>query len=169
MKRNIYGMRLLLSCDKYLPVDSSLIPTGELRSVQGTDFDFTAAAADEESTYGRKLGSAIPNIDGGGQPGIDHCFVVNQATSLMKHIATLTDEASGRQMIVEGTQPGVQIYTGNFLSLDAADNPYTQHNAICLETQAFPDSINQASFPSVILNPGEEYSHQTVFSFYQLS
>ena len=79
--------------------------------------------------------------------------------------AHVEDPASGRCMTVATTEPGVQIYTGNFLAKDAAQHPHVQHNAMCLETQHFPNAINTPSFPPVVLKPGETYHHHTVHKF----
>jgi aldose 1-epimerase len=143
--------------------------------VKGSAFDFTSE---------KKLSEGILNIEGGGQQGIDHCFVVTEAVSAegvynydpavqkrdkstyLRHIATFTDAVSGRRMTVRGTQPGVQVYTANFLSQDSAAYPFLQHNGMCLETNHFPDSPNNPSFPTTILRPTDEpYFHQTVHSF----
>eukprot|EP01041_Mallomonas_annulata_P002369 gene2369-4598_t len=165
-KDKVLGHKLQLSSDHYLPVDVHSIPTGDVTSVNNTPYDFTTPAL---------LGDRIPVIDGGGEPGIDHCFVVNNNTSAilqskttdeipLKHMATLSDEKSGRQIALYGSQPGVQVYTGNFLSKDDSCFPHTQHNAICLETQHFPDSVNQPHFPTTILSP-DTRSHAQVCSF----
>jgi aldose 1-epimerase len=128
----------------------------------GTPFDFTSSVDN-----GTLLGERIPLIDGGGSPGIDHTFIVDEKESAsgLRHIATLTDPYSGRQLILHGTQPGVQVYTSNFLSQDPEAFPFIQHNAICLETQHFPNSINEPSFPDCVLRPGEIYHHEGLFSF----
>jgi len=169
--RNVWDQKLILNCSRFLPVTTSQIPTGELAPVDGTPFDFT----NRKSVLGKKLGEAIPLIDGGGRPGVDHCFVVDgaveeySATSLhaspLRLVGSLTDEASGRQLTVRSTCPGVQVYTANWLSTEPADQPYTQYNGVCLETQHFPDAINQPAFPSCLLQPGKEYHQKTVFSF----
>ena len=80
-------------------------------------------------------------------------------------VAVLRDPASGRSMTVETTAPGVQLYTGNYLSKDAKDAPFTQHGALCLETQNYPNAINEPSFPSAVLRPGEKYSHVAKHTF----
>lgn len=169
--RNILQQKLLLNCDRYLPVSASQIPTGELASVEGTPFDFTKNA----TSYGKILGDAIPVIDGGGRPGVDHCFVINGAVesysasslhaSPLRLVGYLTDEVSGRQLTVKSTCPGAQIYTANWLSTDPIDHPYTQYNGVCLETQHFPDSINQPAFPSCLLRPENQYHQKTVLTF----
>ncbi|RYH31673.1 hypothetical protein EON65_02175 [archaeon] len=178
----IYDHHLQLSSSHYLPVDSTQIPTGQLEPVVNTPFDFTRE---------RKLIESIMAIDGGGRAGLDHCFVVDGAVqqvemtegtrldydydplqqlqgtkNFLRHVATLTDPVSGRQLIVHATQPGVQVYTGNWLSQSSSDHPYTQHNAICLETQHFPDAVNQPHFPPVLLTKSDSpYYHTSVFSF----
>lgn len=155
-RTSILDHRLQLNCERYLSVGATQIPTGELRAVAGTAFDLRAA---------RLLGEVVPLVDGGGQPGLDHCFEVVQGPSCstaLPLVAILTHEASGRQLLVHGSQPGVQVYTANFL---CGAPPETQHNAVCLETQHFPDAINQPAFASVLLRPGERYAQRTVFSF----
>ena len=167
--RKILDHKLHLSCSHYLPVTDELIPTGEIRSVKNTPFDFLCDASN-----GTVLGDVLGQIDGGGQPGLDHCLVVDgfveaaqeaDRTLRLRHVATLTDETSGRQLICRATLPAVQVYTANWLPADATQEPHVQHNAICLETQHYPDSPNQPTFPSTVLRPGEEYSHKVVFSF----
>lgn len=156
--RNIYEQTLQLSCHAYLPVDETKIPTGELASVENTLFDFITP---------KRLGSVVPLVDGGGKSGIDHCFVIDNwlNNGTLYHTATLIDHEAKRQMIVETTQPSVQVYTGNFMSTEQSMFPFVQHNAICLETQHFPDSPNQSHFPNTILHPGEKYYHKAVYSF----
>jgi len=157
-KRKVYDQHLLLNCSKYLPVDSTQIPTGELVDVVNTPFDFL--------NPGRRISKDIlEKIDGGGRNGLDHCYVVDGHENSLKHVATLSDELSGRTMKLYATQPGVQIYTANWLQLDEAAAPYTQHNAICLETQHFPDSVNQPQFPNAILYPNQTYEHLAEFVF----
>jgi aldose 1-epimerase len=182
----VYDHRLELSCDRYLPVDATQIPTGQLAPVEGTPYDLRAHP---DHRHGRRLGDVIPLIDGGGRPGVDHCFVVNGAVEdaagagdepVLRLVALLTDDASGRQLVCEASQPGVQVYTANWLaepssvaadgglhpsSVGEPDHPHTQHNGVCLETQHFPDAVNQPQFPSAILRPGEVYRHVAVFTF----
>ena len=167
-KSKILNHVLELNCDKYLPVDDTQIPTGELKVLKDTDMDFP---------IGSKLtiGSRINNIDGGGEPGYDHCYVINQEQQedndvdgevKLYHVATAYDPISGRRMNVKSSEPGVQLYTGNFLSKDVEkDVPHIQHNAFCLETQHFPNSINESTFPSVILKPGETFKSKTIHTF----
>ena len=168
-RRKILDHKVHLNCGHYLPATGELLPTGEVRSVKDSPFDF-----ENDISYGRRLGDVIPLIDGGGRPGIDHCFVVNGYVEeakgegvdrVLRHVATVTDEESGRQLVCKATLPGVQVYTANWLPDDSAQHPHIQHNAICLETQHFPDSPNQSAFPSTVLRPGDKYSHKAVFSF----
>ena len=175
LQSKVLDHTLQLSCDRYIPVTTpAAIPTGEIAPVSGTPFDFTTEKA---------LSEGILHIEGGGQQGIDHCFVVTDAlvngvythdpaaqradkTTFLRRIATFTDAVSGRRMTVSGTQPGVQVYTANFLSQDPAAHPFVQHNGLCLETNHFPDSPNNAHFPSTVLRPSDApYFHQTVHAF----
>ena len=158
----IYDHVLSLSCSHIVESDEQLIPTGTLLPVAETLFDFRSL----QHTRGRKLRESVLSVDGGGAKGIDHCFVIDNADSdnlKLIHAATLTDEVSGRQMILSTTQPGVQIYTANFLPSD--ESKYSQHNAICLETQHFPDAINRPEFASVVLRAGDCYEQQATFQF----
>ncbi len=149
-----------LFASHFLPVDASLIPTGEIRAVRGTVMDFTTPAPigarihadDEQLRYG--LG------------GYDHTWVIDGADGALRHAARLVDPSSGRVLDVLTTQPGIHLYTGN--SLDGtitARNGHvlTKHAALCLETQHFPDSPNHPQFPSIVLHPGEIYRHTTIF------
>ena len=146
---------LTIHADRYTPVDEGLIPTGELRPVEGTPFDFTSA-----ETVGARIDS-IP-------PGYDHNYVLNNPDSGVRKIATVEHEESGRIMEVYTDQPGVQLYTGNFLDgtlNDRQGNPIEQYAALCLETQTFPDSPNKPDFPSPVLNPNEVYETTTIYQF----
>lgn len=146
---------LTINADRYTPVDEGLIPTGELRSVEGTPFDFTEP---------ERVGARIDSIP----PGYDHNYVLNNPDSGIQKIATVEHEESGRIMEVYTDQPGVQLYTGNFLDgslTDRQGNPIEQYAALCLETQTFPDSPNKPSFPSPVLNPDETYETTTIYQF----
>lgn len=146
---------LTINADRYTPVDEGLIPTGELRSVEGTPFDFTDP---------KPIGARIDSIS----PGYDHNFVLNNPDSGVRKIATVKHEETGRMMEVYTDQPGVQLYTGNFLDgtiMDRKGNPIEQHAAFCLETQHFPDSPNNPDFPSTVLNPDETYETTTIYKF----
>ena len=141
--------------DKYTAVDSLLIPTGKLPDVKGTPMDFTT---------GKSVGKDIAFVKG----GYDHNWVLNRTGKGLQLIATIYDAASGRNLDVLTTEPGLQFYTGNFLdsTLKGKNNwVYGKHAALCLETQHFPDGPNQPSFPNTILKPGETYQHTTVYRF----
>jgi aldose 1-epimerase len=152
---------LTIHADKFTPVDSTLIPTGELRSVSGTPFDF------------RKPHVIGSRIDAGDEQlilgkGYDHNWVLNADRSKLPRLAAvLTDPGSGRTMDVLTTQPGLQFYSGNFMNGQPAGHGsvFAYRTGLCLETQHFPDSPNHPSFPSTILRPGETYSEKTVLHF----
>ncbi|CAM9479517.1 unnamed protein product, partial [Ectocarpus fasciculatus] len=179
-RRSVAVHRLHASCSHYIPVDSrSLIPTGEIASVKGTPFDFTASLnAGARSLIGPRL----PLIGGGADNvcGLDHCFVIDHIDQTpdnadteenlpaLFHAVALWDIDSGRRMDLSCSQPGVQVYTGNFLPASEEESEpsrFTRHNAVCLETQHFPDSPNQPTFPSSILRPEETYLHRAKFCF----
>ena len=149
---------LWIDADAYLPVDAEGIPTGELRAVRGTPFDFTRPAP---------LGACIAEAERREhRGGYDHCFAL-RGTGL-RRVARLFDSQSGRALEVETTQPGIQVYTGNFLdgSLHGHGGAiYRRFHGVCLEAQAFPDSPNRPSFPSTRLEPGAEYAHTTIYRF----
>ena len=141
--------------DKYTAVDSLLIPTGKLPDVKGTPMDFTT---------GKSVEKDIASVKG----GYDHNWVLNRAGKGLELVANIYDAATGRNMEVLTTEPGLQFYTGNFLdsTLKGKNNwMYGKHAALCLETQHFPDGPNQPSFPNTILKPGEMYQHTTVYRF----
>ncbi|MCA9173680.1 MAG: galactose mutarotase [Planctomycetales bacterium] len=146
--------RLQLEADQYVAVDGTLIPTGELPEVAGTPLDFR-----EMKSIGRDLGAIEAD-----PPGYDHCFVVRGAGEL-RRAAIASDPHSGRVMEVLTNQPGIQLYTGNFLDGSDGCGGYGRHSAFCLETQHYPDTPNQSTFPSTILRPGDVYRHLTVHRF----
>lgn len=145
---------LTLFCDHYLPVDEGAIPTGEKRLVAGTPMDFRSP---------KPIGADI----GGVPPGYDHCYVVNREEGGLRPAAELHDPKTGRTMRISTTQPGVQLYTGNLLETTngKGGGAYRKHDGMCLETQNFPNSVNQPDFPSSILRPGDRYDHTTVHEF----
>jgi aldose 1-epimerase len=149
---------LMINADRFTPVDSTLIPTGEFLPVKGTPMDFTKPMA---------IGSRINEkpLPGG---GYDHNYVLNGKAGQLALAARVTDPKSKRTMEIWTTEPGVQFYTGNFLdNVKGKDGViYKKHWGFCLETQHFPDSVNHPNFPSVILQPGETYSQVTVHKFY---
>ena len=160
----IYDHVLWLDADTYLPTDDTLIPTGEIRSVEGTPFDFRLP-----KTIGRDI--KINNQDLIIAGGYDHCLnFVGGETQLPKLRARAIHKASGRVMEMYTTQPCVQFYSGNFLT----NTKYPFKNgvpqeiqmAFCLETQHMPDSINHDNFTNVILNPGEIYDFTTIYKFF---
>ena len=157
-KQNVLGHEVMIDADRYVIVDESLIPTGDLPVVEGTPMDFTSP---------KKIGARIADIPGV-PVGYDHCYVVNKEPGELKLIAKVTEPESGRVMEVYSTEPGVQLYTGNFLdgsNVGKNDIVYNQYYGLCLETQHFPDSPNQPDFPSSILKPDEKYTQTTVYGF----
>ena len=158
-KTDILSHEVALNADRFVPVDQSLIPTGELASVENTPLDFRTPEA-----IGTRINADHEQIRFG--RGYDHCWVINGEG--FRTAAVVYDPASGIEMTVRTTEPGVQFYTGNFLdgSLTGKNNVvYKQRMGFCLETQHFPDSPNQPAFPSVVLNPGETYTTRTEFGF----
>lgn len=151
---------LKLNADKYTPVDDTLIPTGELKSVEGTVLDFRKPT---------KIGKRIETLTDTAALGYDHNFVLNEPDKDAKQriAAVLTDRESGRQLRITTTEIGIQFYSGNFLKgqKGKGGKEYAHRSALCLETQHFPDSVNQKSFPSTILKPGEEYKSSTNYAF----
>jgi aldose 1-epimerase len=139
-------------------VDDTLIPTGEIKPVKGSIFDFTTA---------KPIGRDIDKTPGNPN-GYDHNYVINGKPGELRMAAKVTDPDTGRQMEVWTTQPGVQLYTGNFLDgkqTGIGGKAYVTHYALCLETQHYPDSIHQPKFPSVVLNPGQTFTSTTVYKF----
>jgi len=151
----ILDHQLMLAADRYLPVDNTLIPTGELAPVQGTPFDFTTPQA---------IGSRIGQVKGD-PPGYDHCYVLRNQNGSLALAARVVHPASGRTMEVHTTQPGIQFYTGNFLDGSPVNGNYPTNGGFCLETQHYPDSPNRPGFPTVILKPGQTFHQTTVHRF----
>lgn len=152
---------LTINADRYTPVDSTLIPTGELASVAGTPFDFRKPTA-----VGARIGQPDTQLRYG--KGYDHNFVLNRNGTGLVHAAHVLDPASGRTLDISTTEPGVQFYSGNFLDgtiRGKSGHVYGHRSAIVLETQHFPDSPNHPNFPSTILEPGRELRSRTVFAF----
>ncbi|MFH9813912.1 aldose epimerase family protein [Streptomyces sp. NPDC017230] len=153
---------LSIAASRYTPTDAGLIPTGELAKVSGTPFDFRRA-----KPIGRDIRDAHPQLITA--KGFDHNWVLDKGiTDRPEHIATLRDRASGRSLRIATDQPGLQFYSGNFLDgtlTGTGGSLYRQGDALCLETQHFPDSPNQPSFPSTVLRPGQTYRTTTVHSF----
>ncbi len=151
-----------INADEFLPVNETLIPTGELKDVAGTPFDFR-----EAKTVEQHIEDKNEQLESG--KGYDHCWVLNEQDSGMRFAASAYHEESGRMLEVHTDEPGIQLYSGNFLdgTLPQADGEgnYGHRTGFCLETQHYPDSPNQEGFPSVVLKPGETYSSKTSFKF----
>jgi aldose 1-epimerase len=159
---DILGHRLTIQADQFTPVDAGLIPTGELRDVMDTPFDFRKPTA-----IGARIDQDEAQLKLGG--GYDHNFVLRMPMDHGESLAArVLEPASGRVLEVWTTEPGVQFYTGNFLDGKTPGKggvTYPRRNAFCLETQRFPDSPNQPKFPSAILNPGERLHSITKYKF----
>ncbi len=152
---------LQINADRIVPVDSTLIPTGQLMPVKGTPFDFTTPHA-----VGERIDAADQQITFG--KGYDHTFVLTRADTGLVLAAVLKDPTSGRVLEVRTTEPGVQFYTGNFLDGTLTGKGgvvYQRRTGLCLEAHHFPDSPNQPQFPNTILRPGETYRSRTVWKF----
>ena len=152
---------LMIDAEKYTPVDETLIPTGKIEPVKGTPMDFTTATA-----IGERVDADFEQLRFG--KGYDHNWVLNNSDGSPKLAASVWEPKSGRYMEVFTTEPGLQFYGGNFL--DGKDKgkggkPYDFRTAFCLETQHFPDSPNQPSFPSTVLKPGVKYQHLAIYKF----
>lgn len=164
----VYNHVLTLDCDKYIPVqDAAAIPTGERASVEGTPFDFRTP-----HTIGERIDADDTQIKYGA--GYDHCYCVNlngadqRGMKGLKLVATVEAPKTGRVMKAYTNEPGMQLYTGNFLNdkvIGAHGNQFPRRSALCLESQKHPDSINQPNFESPILNPGEKYYSVCVYEF----
>lgn len=160
-KRDILGHHLEIAADHFTPVDSTLIPTGDYRPVEGSPFDFRSAKA-----IGDGINADDEQITFGG--GFDHNWVIDQqADGEMRHMATLSDPESGRVLKVHSSKPGLQFYSGNFLNGSCTGKGVIHENryGLCLEPQHFPDSPNQPGFPSTVVQPGEVYTTQTIYLF----
>jgi aldose 1-epimerase len=158
---DILKHELTLNADRFTPVDQTEIPTGDLRSVNGTPMDFT-----KSTTVGARINDSYEQLLIG--HGYDHNFVLNRKGDGLQLAASVRDPRTGRVLEVYTTEPGVQLYTGNFLDGTITGkhaHVYNQHAALCLETQHFPDSPNHANFPSAILRPGQRYRSSTVYKF----
>lgn len=160
---DILDHEIMINADRFTPVDKNLIPTGELRPVKGTPFDFTTP-----TKIGARINDNYEQLVLG--HGYDHNFVINShpEQSGLKLAARVHEPTSGRTLEVWTTQPGVQFYTGNFLDgkvVGKNGHAYQRRNGFCLETQHFPDSPNHPDFPSTILRPGETFHQTAVFKF----
>jgi aldose 1-epimerase len=151
-----------INADFYLPTDATAIPTGEILKVEGTPFDFR-----QPHTFGERIDDKTNQqiINGS---GYDHCFVLNKhERGELSFAAKIIDPDSGRTMEVYTTEPGVQLYTGNWLNGFSGWHGATfpARSAVCFEAQHFPDSPNRPYFPTVVLNPGETYRQRTIYKF----
>jgi len=158
---DILGHEVLLNAKHFTPVDASLIPTGELRPVSGTPFDFTSPVA-----IGARIEADDPQLRLAG--GYDHNWIVDKAPGELGWVARAHEPTSGRTMEVLSTEPGAQFYAGNFLDGSITGKRgwrYTKRSGFCIEPQHFPDSPNRPSFPSVVLGPGETYKNTIIYRF----
>ena len=155
------NVELELNADFYLPIDAQSIPTGEIRFVEGTPFDFRTP-----KTIGERIDSDNEQLKNG--HGYDHNYVLNKKEEgELSFAARLTEPNSGRTMEVYTTEPGLQLYTGNFENgiSGTHGSTYPRRSAVCLEAQHFPDSPNRPYFPSVVLRPGQQYKQTTIYKF----
>src|SRR6476661_2522873 len=159
----VMGVAVTIEPYRYVPVDSTFIPTGDLALVSSTPFDFRKPTA-----IGARIDQPAPQLKNG--HGYDHTFVLNRPAggAALVHAAHVTEPTSGRTLDVATTEPGVQFYTGNFLDgkvVGKNSHAYPRRGGFCLETHHFPDSPNKPQFPSTTLRPGETYHSRTVFTF----
>jgi aldose 1-epimerase len=157
----ILDHQLTLNADRFTPTDNGSIPTGELRSVNGTPFDFS-----KSTTIGARIDQDDEQLKFGN--GYDHNFVLNKDGKALSLAATVYESTTGRVMEVFTTEPGVQFYTGNFLDGSTKGKngqTYPRRSGFCLETQHFPDSPNKPKFPSVVLRPGTIHKQTTIYQF----
>ncbi len=156
---NILNHELVINADSFIPVNTSLIPFGEIRKVIGTPFDFT-----KRKKIGKEINNDDQQIKNG--KGYDHCWVLNDQEKDMRFVGSVYEEKSGRLLEIFSTEPGVQFYSGNFLdgTLKSKTNgTYNFRSGFCLETQHYPDSPNHPIFPSVVLFPGDIYKSKTIY------
>ncbi len=154
-RESVLGHELMINASRYTEVNDQLIPTGDLPTVEGTPMDFREM---------KSVGRDIADVPG----GYDHNYVLIGEEGAIKTAAILYEPVSGREIALLTTQPGVQLYTGNFLDGSITGRGgivYHQYWGLCLETQHFPDSPNHPEFPGTILRPGEEYKHRAIFRF----
>jgi len=159
--KNILDHEILINADSFLPVNSTLIPTGEIRNVRGTPFDFRKPKkVDEEiNAINKQLEFGI---------GYDHCWVLNNQDKGLRFVASAYESGTGRLLEIFSDQPGIQFYSGNFLDgtlKSKIGGNYDFRSGFCLETQHYPNSPNEKDFPSVTLNAGEKYVSETIFKF----
>ena len=157
---DILGHEVMINADRFTPVDDKLIPTGELKPVAGTPFDFTKSTA-----IGARIDANDQQIKFG--KGYDHNWVLNKSGDGLTKAAEVNEPKSGRVMEVWTTEPALQFYTGNFLdgTLKGKGKTYPHRGAFCMETQHYPDSPNKPAFPSTELKPGATYHTTTLYRF----
>jgi len=158
---DILGHLVYINADSFTPVDSNLIPTGEIKPVDGTPFDFRKPTA-----IGARINSDDEQIKFG--PGYDHNWVINKPPGRLRLMARVCDPTSGRVMEVFSAEPGLQFYSGNFLdgSIKGKGGAvYQRRNAFCMEPQHYPDSPNQPQFPTTELKPDETYHNTIIYKF----
>ncbi len=149
-----------INADRFTPTDSGSIPTGELRNVKSTPFDFSAPTA-----IGARIEQADEQLKLGS--GYDHNYILNKNGQLLTLAAKVYEQSSGREMEVFTTEPAMQFYSGNFLNGIKGKNGkiYQKRDAFCLETEHYPDSPNQPEFPTTVLKPNQKYSQTTIYKF----
>lgn len=160
-KGDILSHKLTLNAPQFLPVDSTLIPTGELRNVEGTPFDFTIS-----KVIGEEINTENQQLQYGG--GYDHCWILADGDAGLNFAASLFEPNSGRQMDIYTTEPAIQFYSGNFLdgSIKGKNGvSYEHRTGLCLETEHYPDAPNQPAFPTVVLEPSQVYHSVTKYVF----
>jgi len=153
VRNTILDHTVWIDADSYTPMDNTSIPTGEIKPVKGTPFDFTSP---------HKVGERIDSV----RNGYDHNFVLNKKPNAFKRVASVFDALSGRKLEVYTTEPGLQFYSGNFLSPSlktSGGQPIGRRTGLCMETQHFPNSPNQPNFPNTILRPGEKFHSVTKY------
>lgn len=158
---DILNHRLKLNADRFTPTDAGSIPTGELRSVRGTPFDFLAL-----TSIGARINADHEQLKFGN--GYDHNFVINGRMGTLRQAAVVSEPTTGRVMEVWTTEPGVQLYTGNFLDgslVGKSGKPYPRRSGFCLETQHYPDSPNKPNFPTTTLKKGDIFRSTTIYRF----
>lgn len=161
---DVLGHVVTVNADNFTPIDKTLIPTGEIRPVKGTPMDFTAP-----EKFGARIDQDDEQLKLGG--GYDHNYVLNKRGNELSFAARVYEPTSGRVMEVWSTEPGIQLYSGNFLEgkvprdVGKGGAVYAFRTGFCLEPQHFPDSPNRPNFPSTVLNPGDWYSGKTIYRF----
>ena len=159
--KDILEHKVVIDADAFLPVDETLIPTGEIRKVQGTPFDFTSV-----KQVSKEINADNEQLKRG--QGYDHCWILNGDKGVLRFAASAYDDTSGRFMEIYTEELAIQFYTGNFLdgTLPMPNGGmYAHRTGFCLETQHYPDAPNQKAFPSTVLEPGDTYTTKTIFKF----